>query len=124
VLVYARAKAQKDHANDIQVLIGYTATAGIVVLILVCHYHIAHDPTKDPFEKKIVSGATTSHNSRLSPQPNPRPNQIDVAYLSLLSKILAELRPRLNRPGTKEYPRVEAVFIKVGRVSHPTSYLR
>jgi hypothetical protein len=72
------------------------------VLILVLHYHLAHDPTKDPFREESVSGSC-----------NPRPNPVDVVYLDFSSRALARLRPRQSLLKTKAYPRLEAVFVKV-----------
>lgn len=79
------------------------------MLILVFHYHLAHDPTKDPFRKDDDIGTTASRN--------PRPNPIDVLYLRLSSKVAAWLRFSPKLPKAKTYPRLEEVFTKVGRVS-------
>jgi len=83
------------------------------VLILVFHYHLAHDPTQDPFRKEDVPGFS-----------NPRPNPIDVVYLRLSSKVQARVRLRLNLPKAKAYPRLEAAFMKVRLSFLPTSSLR
>ncbi|KAH8623057.1 hypothetical protein IG631_22213 [Alternaria alternata] len=99
--------------TGIGVLVGYTATAGIVVLILVFDYHLAHDPTKNPFRKEGVPGPH-----------NPRPNPVDVVYLGLSSRILERLRPRWIQPKSKTYPRLEAFFIKARPSFLLTSYLR
>jgi hypothetical protein len=72
------------------------------VLILIFHYYLAHDPTKDPFRKESVSGSC-----------NPRPNPVDVVYLNFSSRALARLRPRQSLSKTKAHPHLEAVFVKV-----------
>jgi hypothetical protein len=86
------------------------------VLILVFHYHIAHDPTKDPFDKSDISGE--------APSRNPRPNPIDVVYLGFVSRISARLSSDPNLLKGKACRRLEAVFIEVSKLSPSTSYLR
>ena len=101
--------------NNTQVLVGYTATAGIVVLILVLHYHYAYDPTKNPFRKENETSLTAS--------PNPRINPIDVVYLGTWSKIRLWLLRSSNKANMETYPRLEAAFVKVSQWSSVTSHL-
>jgi hypothetical protein len=63
-----------------KVVIGYTATAGFVVLLLVIYYFVAYDPNDDPLPKRDAS-------SEGNDLPEFKPNPFDVFILTMVVKV-------------------------------------
>lgn len=99
--------------NDITgvgVIINYTVTAGIALLVIFIHYVVVYDPSHDPFQMADDS------------DPPFRPNPVDEVFLRGLRCWPKYLWSRIMGPrrmGPHFSARLERTSIKVGHYSCP-----
>lgn len=86
-----------------KVLIGYCATAGIAVFIIVFHYFSSYEPCLDPFREKHTNPLLCVR---------PRPNPIDTIVLRRPRELIFKTFGITNR-GQKNHARFEKSLVKV-----------
>lgn len=87
--------------TDVEVIINYVATAGIAVLLIIIHFFVIYEPTRDPFRR------TDQDPSNQWFHPNP----VDKIILRTLRHIAKGL---MGARQVHANAQVERSFIKVG----------
>lgn len=103
VSCYLQIRPHKDSLYWRQlkkVLIGYVATAGIVVIIVTVHYFLVYQPDLDPFRSP---NGTTEPNQEVPFRPNP----VDKMILGRLRRV------QKNWWNNQRLSRLEPSVIKV-----------
>ena len=87
-----------------KVIVGYTATAGFSVLIIIGYYFLAHQPGLDPFR-------SDSDDAETGVPHNPHP--IDKLVLDYSRKIMTKISVRTTENPAKGGTRLENALLKV-----------